>query len=1202
MSQQEAQTAQENKAMRWTPQQKQVIDLRDRSLLVSAAAGSGKTAVLVQRIIAMITDPENRMDVDELLVVTFTNAAAAEMRERVLAAIEKAAGENPEDLHLQRQISLIHHAQITTIDSFCLKVVQSHFHRIGLEPGFRIADEGELTLLQEDVCDAVLEDFYEEKDPAFLAFADSYSTAKNDEGIRKMILELYRYSQSDPWPEEWLEHCSEEYQAQSVAELEKKPWVKSHFAYLSNLIRGYIATHEEIYRLTTHGDGPAAYGAVLRDDIWQMETLLGCETFAQWQAAFAGLSWKRMPALRKYQGSEAKKNAVADTRKDSKTRIANIGKTYFSADIREELTRLAETAESVRMLVTLTKAFSARFAREKAKKNIQDFSDIEHNALRILVDEKTKEPTETAAEYRRQFRQVMIDEYQDSNYVQEALLTAVSRVPEGEENLFMVGDVKQSIYRFRLARPELFMQKYRDFSTEEGQQQRIDLHKNFRSRPQVIDGVNAIFGRIMGADLGNVEYNAESALYQGGAFPQVEADLRPECLVIPEDIRDEEKRMVEARVVAHRIRRMVESQELPGCSYRDVVILLRSLSGWAESFQRVFEEEGIPLVVASRTGYFSAGEVQVLLAMLRVLDNPRQDYPLTTLMRSPIGDFSDEELAQIRTVDGGLPFYACVTALLDREETPFPELREKLRAFWAMVTDFRQRLPYTAVHVLIQQIYDETGYRDYVTALPAGLQRRANLDMLLEKAIAYEKTSYRGLYHFVRYMNQLKKYEVDYGEAEIFGEGADAVRLMTIHKSKGLEFSVVFVCGMAKSFNQMDANGSMILHPEFGVGLKWADREQNQRKDTLIRQIFSLETKKENLGEELRVLYVALTRAKDKLILTGIKPQKTILPAEGYGDYQKLHFPVRMQAGCYFDWVLPVIYGQKELWQIHEPEDEDLLLEELKEQSRALSRRESLLALADTVEEEKLRQLDEILSWRYPHGEKQPLRQKISVSELKHRAMEEAAQLPDAEPVAQLFSTEISVPYLPRFIQTQEENQGALRGTAMHRFLECIDFAVLTCPANWYEGIARLKEMFDELVATGRMEQQETDLLSPYPLYRFLSSETAARMGAAARKNRLFLEQPFVMSLPASRIWEVDEEEEVLLQGIMDVFWEEEDGLVLLDYKTDRVTSAKELIRRYREQLLCYGEALDRRYAGRGLKVKEILIYSFSLHEIVRLS
>ena len=1236
-------------SVKWTKEQEKVINLRNRSLLVSAAAGSGKTAVLVQRIISMVTDKAEPLDIDRLLVVTFTNAAAAEMRERVGAAIENALEQEPYNQHLQRQLTLVHNAQITTIDSFCIRILRDHFHKIDLEPGFRIADEGELKLLREDVCEAVLEEFYQKADPEFFRFADSYSGAKNDLQIKEMILKLYNYAESYPWPKEWLETCVQQYEAANEAELEEKSWIRDFLSYLDVRIEDLITTQKKLLELTQEPDGPYMYEASIADDLRQLENLRKCEHFSQWQEAVSSIDFKNIGRSGKYEGSVAKKNAVMSGRKRMKDQIDKWKKTIFATPLEVQLERLTQTSKMVRMLVTLTQAFSDRFYEEKQKKNMLDFSDVEHNALRVLVNPETKELTETALEYQQQYREVMIDEYQDSNYVQETLLTAVSGVKNGNENLFMVGDVKQSIYRFRLARPELFMDKYHRFSTEESSRQRIDLHRNFRSRREVVEAVNDIFYPLMEKDLGNVAYDAEAALYAGAEYPDYEnADCcKPEFLLVPSQESGMERREQEAAAVAGRIRELVETQEIPGITYKDIVLLLRSMSGWAETYQKVFEQEGIPLIVASKTGYFSATEVQTVLSLLRVLDNPYQDIPMAAVMKSYFGKFTSEELAQIRAESPGMPFYQCVEQFTSSEEQQKEEqiadtnvveaekqqkeepisdtdaveveilpqekenenvsdqrshLAEKIIAFQEMLQNFRQRIPYTPIHRLLQEILDETGYRNYVAALPAGEQRRANLDMLMEKAVAYEQTSYHGLFHFIRYIDRLMKYDVDYGEAEIVSEQENAVRLMSIHKSKGLEFPVVFVCGMGKQFNEQDLNSNMIFHPEFGIGLKWFDCEKRTKANTLIHQIFAMEAKKENLGEELRVLYVALTRAKEKLILAGTCKLPEEGQYSGFSREEKVSFSTRYDAKSYWDWVMPVLGMENPdyryvIWDEARMQQE----EQRKLQDTALEHRTLLVALQN-VSEIELTQLKETFSWEYAWKEEGTHKQKVSVSELKHRAMEERSEsaeqtLNTAQP---LFPDEIATPYVPRFVQEAKENAGALYGTMVHCFLECLDFAGLPDFAEEKQGLYFVKQQIDALCALGRMQEADAKRLNWKQLLGFLQSDTAKRMRVAAEQGTLEREKPFVMSVPANLVWEESRpEEEVLIQGIIDVFWEEADGIVLLDYKTDHVDNAQELVHRYKKQLELYADALSR-FSGEK-PVKEILIYSFALAETIRL-
>ncbi len=1194
-------TQQNNEPERsWTDEQLRVIHAREKSLLVSAAAGSGKTAVLVQRILSMVTDPENPIDVDELLVVTFTNAAAAEMRERILSALTKAAQERPRDEHLQRQLSLIHNAQITTIDSFCLQIVRNHFHRIQLEPGFRIGDEGELTLLREDACDAVLEEFYAAREPEFVRFEHAYSWPRSDENIRKMILELYNYAQSYPWPFEWLDSCADQYHAGTLEELEEKEWTKDYLDYLHQRIRNLVMQCQEMISLAEEEeDGPRAYENALRDDLEQLTLLHDCKGLREWYARLHEITWKDLGQCRDPQVSREKKDSVQAFRRKMKDQIKKMKEREFFSDPEEWISVLNKTGKMVETLVRLTKAFSTRYAQEKAKKNILDFSDAEHFALQILEDPETKETTDIASEYREKFREVMIDEYQDSNYLQEEILTAVSGIPEGRQNMFMVGDVKQSIYSFRMARPDLFLSKHESFSGGEGRRERIDLHKNFRSRESILSYVNDLFGRIMGEDLGNVEYDADASLYRGRQTEENGSDaFRPECILIDTDTK-EDKKLAEAGVIARRIREMVEEQEIPGIRYRDIVILLRSMKGWPQTFVTAFEQEGVPLLVPSLTGFFDAQEVRVILAMLRSLDNPRQDIPLATLMRSPIGNFTDEEMSVIKASDSGEPFHLCVQKMAEYTGSAeqMDGLRIKTIRFWQMLADFRGRVPYTPIHTLIQQIYDETGYRDFASALPAGEQRRANLDMLLEKAVDYEKTSYYDLYHFIRYIDRIIRNNVDAGEADIVSEQEDAVRLMTIHKSKGLEFPVVFVAGMGKKINMQDVNSEMIFHSKYGVGLKYCDPDKRTKSDTFIRKALSIDRLKENLGEELRVLYVAMTRAMDKLVLTGIDPKSKNSARGEMEPYQKLDLALRLEAATYWDWILPALttYGEE-----YSPVTVGVQEEEEKNEAhyqRISQRKSALLAELEQVDEEILDDLTDRFAWEYPYRQN-GLKQKMSVSEIKHRAMAEAKDLSGEEEAQEMFPEEIPVPYIPKFVRETEENVGALKGTAFHRLMECIDFADLPSTAGQAGLTEWLREEMERVALAGRMDREDLERIDPGQASRFLLTDLAARMAKAARGGFLIREQPFVMSVPADRFCtDAETGESVLVQGIIDAYWEEDGEIILLDYKTDHVDRPEMLTGRYRAQLMTYAEALSRRFSGK--PVREILIYSFCLDQLI---
>lgn len=1307
----------------WTTEQQQVIDLRNRNILVSAAAGSGKTAVLVERIVKIITDKNHPVDIDHLLIVTFTNAAAAEMRERIGNAIEKALDEQPGDEHLLRQLTLIHNAQITTIDSFCLYVVRNHFHEIDLEPNFRIGDEGELKLLREDVLGKVLEQNYEEPSEAFSNFVEGYASGRTDAALNEMILQLYEFSRSYPWPEKWLDSFVGIYRIENREELDRAEWL----APLTQNIRFVLKDCEQLLKqalaVTQQDDGPDMYEKAVRSDLEKYESLSKLTSFCELSGALSDIKYDRLASSRGFEGDPDKLELVKSLREQAKDVVKKLCKQYFFCSPEMMIEQLERTEPMLEEVVRLTKQFADEFAAAKRRKNLVDFHDVEHFALQILVDEETEKAKKTAEEFRDTFEEIMIDEYQDSNEVQETLLRSISREERGENNIFMVGDVKQSIYRFRLARPELFMKKYDSYSLEESTTQRIDLHKNFRSREEVLTCTNDIFYKIMARSLGNVEYDAEAALYPGASYPAMPVQenpvgekaaedekvsgkqingFTPEILLadsndeLLEDTELSDKKTLEAKIVAEEIRHLMKTQpvtdkatgELRAARYSDIVILLRSLSGWADSLVEVLNGNGIPAHTVSSTGYFSTVEVQTVLSMLRLLDNPRQDIPMAAVLRSPMAGLTDEELAVLRLEDGSVPFHEAVLELAEglyeedgqkeisdseadseadqkqgrnadgkKEDDIETTAHRKLLKFYKKYRQLRQLVPDTQIHELIEIILRETGYGHYVAAMPAGSRRTANLNMLLEKAAAYEKTSYKGLFHFVRYIDELQKYDVDFGEADMVGENEDVVRIMSIHKSKGLEFPIVIVSGMGKNFNKQDTRSKMVLHPELGIGLDYMDGKKRIKSPTIAKKAIAKQIELENLGEELRVLYVALTRAKEKLILTGTLKDA----AEKLEFYRQqanlskaadrpLSYLTREGASGYLDWILPAVLSYGDKYPVRIVEAAELVLDEVEnqlEQNENLTERIGEIKAADP---QLVGQLKQRFSQRYPYQTDILRKNKYSVSELKHRAMREKFEAEQEETIP-AFLEEPVTPTIPLFIQRQGSveqeaqnkaqdagqeaeskaeqkiksntaNRGALRGTAVHRVMECYDFA-------------SEKSVYEQMEAMEKEEKITADmraLVKEQIVADFVSSETGRRMALAQRGGALYREKPFVMGFTeeelenygfgagaqmienevqtenaqqeivlenVSRENHMHEEDLTLIQGIIDVFWIEDDGITVLDYKTDRVDTAQELIDRYATQLKLYADALERVFATRKLKVKEILIYSFRLEKLI---
>lgn len=1201
--------------MTWTKEQQQVIDLRNRNILVSAAAGSGKTAVLVERIKELVLDKKHPVDIDHLLVVTFTNAAAAQMKERVAKALEKALQENPSDVRLQQQAALVQNAQITTIDSFCLYVLRNHFHEIGLEPNFRIGDEGELKLLREDVMTGLFEQCYEEKHPGFLHLISCYGTSRSDAPVRDMIFKLYSYAQSYPWPKQWLREALSCYEIKTEQELEQAPFIEMTVEYGKQMVKGYLEQAEHYLELCQDADGPYMYEDACEQDAELMEELLSCSTYQDFYEELGKCKFATLGRAKDYIGSPEKQEQVKAERKKLKDGIGKLKSDCFALTFQEILEQLTLVQPSAEALAEVTERFIDAFAERKQDKNLVDFSDLEHFALEILVEEETGKPTETAKEFQNAYEEIMIDEYQDSNYVQETILRAISREAVGQNNLFMVGDVKQSIYRFRLARPELFMEKFDTYETTDAPCQRIDLHKNFRSRDSVLTFTNDIFYQIMKRNLGGVDYTDEAALYCGADYPAGEKEdaFDSEILLTTTQELEEgtkqqiSKQELEAKLIADRIRKMVgkeevvdeETGEFRKVRYGDIVILLRSLSEWADLFAEVLNANGIPAHTVSRTGYFSTLEIRTVLNYLRILDNPRQDIPLAAVLKSPMAGLSDEQLARLRLLAEDKPYHQCVKMFLEAEEeltekesTADEDMRAKLKRFSETYKKLRRQTMDIPMHELLQKVLKETGYARYASALPAGRQRLANLHMLSEKAIAYEKTSYRGLYHFIRYIDELQKYDVDFGEAELVGENEDAVNIMSIHKSKGLEFPVCFVSGMGKSFNKQDSRSKMILHPNLGVGLDIIEEDRRIKVPAFFKKVIARQTELESLGEELRVLYVAFTRAKEKLIITGYIKDEEMLQQirEIYcGSNRKaLNFKERAEAKTFLEWILPAAAASGSWdkvsyvtpWSMLEDEAAHQITEHVSLRQRVQQAKE----VSDTLYEK----IKEQLSYQYPHPDAIHLVTKYSVSELKHRAMRELAAK-EEEDVTPKFLEEVSTPYVPAFMEGKAEvNQGALRGTAMHRLMECYDFTKM--PDRSDEFAENIKKQLTGLVQMGKVSEDMQKLIRIPSVELFLKSQLAPRMKAAAMRDDLFREKPFVMGN-----YEM-EEEMVLIQGIIDVFWVEEDGIVLLDYKTDRVDSATRLRDMYKEQLDLYAEALERIFP---LPVKEKYLYSFRLNQAI---
>ena len=1343
-------------AISFTPEQQKVIDLHSCNILVSAAAGSGKTAVLVERIIQMVCNEARPVDIDRLLIVTFTNAAAAEMRERIALGISAKLEERPESEHIQRQAALLHNAQITTIDSFCLFLLRNHFNEIGLDPAFRVADEGEVKLMQQEVLQELMEDGYREGGEAFRFCVEFFCPGGREKVLEQHILNLSRYAASFPFPEEWLQARKTDYEARDVESVSASEYGQYLLDYLRKMTDGCREKLDRVGELCQEPDGPYMYGELVEQESGQLGALAECHSLSDYGERLPRIAFGRLSSKKDESVSPVKRELAKKLRGEVKDSLKKLADRFFATPLELAVKQGHACMEPVGTLVDLVLEFDRRMGEKKQDRKVIDFSDMEHFALQILLKREDGGivPSAVALEYRQHFAEILIDEYQDSNLVQEYLLKAVSGEEEGRFNRFMVGDVKQSIYKFRLARPELFLEKYdtycpeeesglsggscpenetapqkRDFPEEEfGPRdgncpaykacRRIDLARNFRSRIQVVDAVNSVFSRIMSREIGGIEYDEKAALYPGAVYPEDSEETgegdrqansaeegvgyESELLLVEKpggDAQDNAKQ-AEARAIAGKIRELMtgfqvtdkESGSLRPVRYSDMVILLRTNTGWDEEFKQVLEEEGIPVYITSKTGYFSATEVQELLQFLRVLDNPTQDIPLFGVMKSVFGGFSEEELARLRGGRKGTSLYEAVVEYagtrpvgtgsetlpageisgegrLSGEEAPgvsgigtkeenesatqsyareAPDgegedtaaLRRKAADFLEMLDSYREMTAYMPIRELLTRLVSDFDYLNYVTALPAGSKRRANVEMLFTKASDFEKTSYFGLFHFVRYMEQLEQYDVDYGEAGLLDENADVVRIMSIHKSKGLEFPVTFVSGLSKRFNMQDASQSMIADMDLGLATDYVDPERRLRNRTLRRAILSVKMQEDSLAEELRVLYVALTRAKEKLILTAAmenaqeqweRLQDVSMERLSYLDYA--------EAGSYLDFLLPIL--PKTCIRVQVRTGEELAADTFREQLSLYEKRVQLKQTEQSgqypgkimeqpgqypgkmmeqpghpgqtveqpgkmmeqpeqpgqmepAEQEKRKQADaylrliQRLGAVYAHENLAGLYTKTTVSELKIAAMADK----DEEAYHTFEEKEVQ-PYIPLFRRAEEKVSGTVRGNAYHRVMEILDFDRVMAAEAGRDRKNALHDFLLEQVEDKRLNREYLEAVREEKILRLLSSELGQRMYRAHRKGGLYREQPFVMGIGADRLGqEFPGTETVLIQGIIDVFFVEEDGLVLLDYKTDSVRSMEELWNRYETQLDYYQEALQKLT---GQPVKERVLYSFSL-------
>ena len=1179
--------------MNYTKEQEQAIFLRGKNIMVSAGAGAGKTRVLVSRMAELIMDKEHPIEADHFLVMTFTNAAAAEMKERIGTELEERLEKDPDNLYLRKQIRKIRQADISTIHSFCNHLIRTHYNELAIDPSFRIGEEGELFLLRQQAVEQVLEEAYASGRESFLQFVEAYAPGKNDTVLEEMIEDLYHFSRSFPNADGWFEKTGKE----AAILAGKDGWDTSAAVtlLLSKAQKESLQIQEELYQLleSVTEDSPEKYTGLLQEIKEYIDSLTQAKDYNSYYKVLSQKSISSFPRASKKEKEWELYEEVKEFHQKVREQINSQKENVFTAPAEELQREAAVIYPLLEEYMALTKRFAEIYFLCKKEKNVYDFDDLEHFALELLVESYDEQgeaqPSETAKELSKKYKMIFVDEYQDTNLVQETILEML--LNKKHNSLFTVGDVKQSIYRFRQARPDLFLRRKDQYISQADAGVSIELRDNFRSAPGVLTFTNYIFSQLMEKEFGGVDYNEKTALRPGEGGPMMQDEETSEILFfqkdsasalkeVPEDI------LAESAVICKRIKELIEE----GYHYGDMVILLRSGAGRMEPMAEFLEQEGIPVSCDNKTGYFQTREITVMLNYLSIVDNIYQDIPMASVMLSSIGKFTEEELVKLRVlikepVRGKYTLYDFMRLYM--QEGTEEELKKKIRDFLMDLLYFRQQKKEQPLSTLLWDIYERTGFYYDVQLMPDGEKRKENLLMLLKKAEDYEKTVFKGLFYFNRYMKQLKSYEIEMGEAGTSMEEEDVVKIMTIHKSKGLEFPVVFVSGLSKKFNRMDLNKAVLCHPELGIGMECVNTTLRFHHPSLMKKAIQEKVWKDTLEEEMRILYVAMTRAKRKLILTGlIKSEELEAGMRASIQAQK------WRAGSMMDWILPIMAEQfqntDKIWlktRLFSWSDIEDLFDGREKEEAVFSYRHFM---EEYVEGQDSSLIKKAFSHVYPNMEATKWKRKYSVSELKSLSQ---IALPNEESI--VYEPDEEERIIPQFLkEEQEEVGGAAKGTIVHKIMEMLPFAKIQTKKQLFDWITDLEQSYPE-----------SKQISAKWLYRgieaFLFSEQGEKIRKMDEAGKVKKELPFTVGLPVSLInQDTEAEDTVVVQGVIDACADMGDHLCLIDYKTDRIKEGEEqqLLDRYGNQMLYYKAALEQILEKR---VREIYLYSFSLKKFI---
>lgn len=1149
-------------SVKWTEEQREAVYAPVSNILITAAAGAGKTQVLTGRILNRIIEGA---DITRMLVVTFTNAAAAEMKGRIMAALSDYLAEHPENAHIRNQLMCMPSASIQTIHSFCLDMIRNNFFKLNIKPDFKICDGAEGDMLCAEAMEMMLAQLYEEGGENFLAFADSFSNVYGDKNITEMVMELFKFSESMPHPERWLLEQRDIYETITEENFESSSCAVIIKEYVKRVLERGKDSLDGARKMCTAENGLEGYGAMLTRDIEAIDEVLSKENWDKMSTAASEFGFMARKSVKDC--DEEIKEIVVATRDGVKKSIEDALELMVYS-VSENVFLIKNNRKTVEGLIEATKCFKKHLENLKEEKNVLDFNDIEHFCIKLLEDD------EISSERKKFYDEIYVDEYQDSNPSQEYIFRKISGDDIGKPNRFMVGDVKQSIYGFRHTSPRLFLEKKDTYKFGDEKNRKIVLGRNFRSSENIIDFINTVCEKIMCREIGGVDYDDEEKLVFQAPYPKKHTDAEIDVIYSDEKMDANGKIYAEANFIAAKIQKLVnetvydvKTGEEKRVSYSDITVLMRSVRDAAPVFEKVFERYGIPIFVDSDAAYFDSTESKTILSLLTIIDNPLNDIPLISVMRSPVGGFDENELAEIKTAHKNENFYNDVKC-----EAEAGKYSEKCSEFLSMLEKMRKYSKYMPVNELLEKVIYETGYYDAVCAMAGADVRIENINQIVESARKYEDASYRGLYNFINYINSVKASGGKMGEAKVSCEGQNAVRVMSIHKSKGLEFPVVFLARCGKRMNTQNQNGALVLHTDCPIGLKYADAEKKIVYDTPLRQAAKIAIAQDELSEEIRILYVALTRAKERIIITGCVDKKDDAENKSKIDASALENGKFIEKHTYLEYFLAVAAFCGKVGK------EGISVSYINADSTEMEQEEAEAEIEFSADTVKL--IEENLSYEYGGGHLWEIPSKLTVTEMKRLQEHQVFD-------AQLLYTDIDMK-VPVFME-EEKKSGAKLGQLIHFVMQNIDISL--------QSIAEVDNFVNSLVSKGILTMAEGETVDRKKISDFLSSDICALMRKA---DKIYREEPFAILVPASSVTGKSEDfsEQIMVQGIIDCYFMIGDEIYLLDYKTDRKCNREYIINHYKKQLEIYAFALEKKYFR---KIFKKFIYLFNNNDIIEI-